>query len=251
MSAGAARNLGAAEAARRGCDAVLFVDADCRIAPDCLERLAQALERSVAVAAAAAVVRDGNGTVARLRHALEFKDSDGSAPPGPVVFVPSATFICLGSAFERVGGFPDMWPGEDLVFCDALLRRFGRAAITRAPGAKSFHRHPHGWWNMAIHQYRLGRTSALARRRARIHGSRWARTPLVAPVLALGRIVRAVVWFARYKKDELVWLVAVLPAYAALVGIWAVGFAAGCGGTLTPHRALGIDSPVDSARRAA
>lgn len=223
LSAGAARNLGVRVAG--DCGLLLFVDADCRLDGDCLAALLDAVTVRGCTAAAAAVRCEGRAASARLRHLLEFKDAEGSGPAQPSWQVPSATLLCRKQGFAEAGGFPDLWPGEDLVFC-RRLHSAGRI-VRRVDDARTYHVHPEGWCLLLRHQYRLGRTSALARRLVDLHGSWLVRYRWLAPLLVLARAARGGVWVARFHPRDLVWLFGVLPAYLVALTVWTAGFAHG------------------------
>ena len=223
LSAGAARNLGAREAGQAGW--LLFVDADCRPARGCVQLLLAAARREGLAAAAAAVVRDGGGAVAWTRHALEFKHHDSvGTSPWPWLCA-SATMLCRRADFELAGGFPDMWPGEDLVLCTRLRDRGGR--VRRVSEALTWHLHPAGFGEMLRHQVALGRTSALARTEHGVQGNALSGRVWLAPLLFCGRAVRTLAWYARYRPVEL-WRVFVFaPLLGAGLAAWCKGFASG------------------------
>jgi len=109
---------------------VLFVDADCRLENGGARRLATAMNASGAAAVTPRIAREG-GLVARARHILEFKEA-ASRRPAPAAWLPPSTvMLCRGAAFERAGGFPDLWPGEDLVFTQKL-RDLGETVVRSA-----------------------------------------------------------------------------------------------------------------------
>src|SRR5690606_33916020 len=193
LSAGAARNLGREHAGDAG--ALLFLDADCALEPGGARLLhAELIERHLACVSAR-VLRDGCGIVARVRHALEFKEAEGRASPRPPHLPPSTTMLCRAVAFDRVGGFPDMWPGEDLVFMHRLRAGGMRAELSRL--VQTRHRHPPGVGAMLAHQYRLGATAARARAMTGMHGAVFVRRRWLVPLLAPARLVRILAWYAR------------------------------------------------------
>jgi glycosyltransferase involved in cell wall biosynthesis len=214
LSAGAARNLGrrcAPTAAR-----LLFVDADCAPAAGCVARMIAAAARTGAAAVSATVKGAGAGMIGWLRHVLEFKDAERG------VGVVSATLLCDPDAFDAAGGFPDMWPGEDLVLCERLGRD-GRT-ILRIDEAVTIHLHPGGWRPFLEHQYRLGRTSAVARAMTRMSGAGFVQQRWLTALLPVGRAVRAAVWLARHEPRGLPLFILALPLYVAGLMSWTVGF---------------------------
>jgi GT2 family glycosyltransferase len=222
-SAGRARGIGRSLVGEEA-HLLLFVDADCELEAGAVARLAAALERERLAAACAAIEGEGGGAVGWLRHLLEFKDFAPGVPPPAAGFVPSAALLVRAAAYDRAGGFPDMWPGEDLVFCRALEATGGR--LGKVDGARARHLHPGGLGAFLAHQYRLGATSARARLLAAgMRGSAFARHRWLAPLLFFGRAVRGVAWVVRFRRRELWRLAALSPLYAAGLGAWTVGFA--------------------------
>jgi glycosyltransferase involved in cell wall biosynthesis len=223
VSAGAARNYGRQAAPEA--ELLLFVDADCTLAAGALRTLhCSVVERGLDVAGASVVPEPTTG-VAWVRHLLEFKDAEpGCDPPWPSM-VPSATILCRASAFDAIGGFPDMWPGEDLVFCVRLLRSGFR--VRRLDEAVTVHHHPPGIVVMLRHQFVLGRTSAWARRRETMDDSRYATSVAAVPLLFVGRAFRALRWLVRYHRRDLPRFVAWSPLYLAGLAMWCTGFARG------------------------
>lgn len=223
LSAGAARNHGRRLAPEA--EVLLFVDADCALAPGALRALRSAVVRNGLDAAGASVVAAPRTPVAWVRHLLEFKDAEpGCEPPWPSM-MPSATMLCRAVAFDAVDGFPDMWPGEDLVFCARLLRAGFR--VRRLDAAVTVHHHPPGIVAMLRHQLELGRTSAHARRIEEMDGVRYAKSAAVAPLLFAGRTLRAIRWLARYHPRDIPRFVALSPLYFAGLAAWCSGFGRG------------------------
>jgi len=222
LSAGAARNLG--RRAAPDAHQILFVDADCVPRSGTVDRLLAAVTADgYALAAASVASRPGGGVVAWLRHLLEFKDAVAGVDSPTPWLVPSATIACRCVELDRVGGFPDMWPGEDWVVCERL--HGAGAKVGRVEGAVTDHDHPHGWRELFAHQYRLGRTSAQARAITGMRGYVFAKHPWLSLALLAGRAWRGVAWVLRNRPVEIFPLVALFPAYVAGLATWTLGFA--------------------------
>lgn len=224
LSAGAARNLGRRHA---GVDAdlLLFVDADCVLEDGGARALASELDHRAAAAVCARVRRRGRGAVSWLRHALEFKEAEGRLAAPAAWLPPSTTLLCRAAAFDRVDGFPDLWPGEDLVFAHRL-RSLG-AAVVLSERVETRHLHPDGFVEMLAHQRRLGRTAAVARSLTGMQGSLLLRHRWLIPALLPARLLRALAWFARTSVREWLTLLALLPLYVVGLGAWTLGFSEG------------------------
>ncbi len=224
-SAGAARNAGRAHVARTGADEtlLLFVDADCRLAAGGALGLAGELDATSAAAVSARVLGEG-GLVARCRHILEFKEAASLHPAPPGWLPPSTTLLCRARDFDRAGGFPDFWPGEDLVFSQAL-RDLGESVV-RSRAVVTIHRHPGGVVEMLRHQHRLGRTAARARRTRPMPGSWFAAGAWRAGLLLPARIVRIARWQLREGRAAAAWTLLLSPLLLAGLAAWTAGFAA-------------------------
>lgn len=230
LTAGAARNAGR-EALRRSRhddlapppDCLLFVDADCRLEAGGAWRLEAEMARRGAAAVSARVL-GGRRIVDRVRHILEFKEAASRRPPPPHWLPPSTTMLCRADAFDEAGGFPDLWPGEDLVFSHSV-RDAGGLAV-RSDEVSCFHDHPAGLRTMGRHQFRLGFTAAVARRCVRMPGSGLARRPWRAALLLPGRSLRILAWQAGEGAAAMAWTLALSPLLFAGLLAWTTGFVA-------------------------
>jgi cellulose synthase/poly-beta-1,6-N-acetylglucosamine synthase-like glycosyltransferase len=223
LTAGAARHLGRLAAPQASY--VLFVDADCAPARGCLAEMWRAMQDDDLDAVGASVVASRSSIVAWVRHVLEFKDSEPGARSSCPSFVPSATFLCRAHAYDAVGGFPDLWPGEDLVLCARLARAGYR--VRRSDVAVTIHEHPPGVGRMIRHQHALGVTSALARQLEPMAGATFARHAAVVPLLFAGRFGRMVAWVSRKGAGTIVATALCLPIYLGGLVAWCIGFYGG------------------------
>lgn len=222
LGAGAARNLGACHADKP--EFLLFVDADCAVPAGGARDLMAEASKTALVCNGASIMPTNWRPVSAVRHLLEFKDSEPGVSDVPGGIVPSATMLCEREAFERVGGFPDLWPGEDLVLCRRLqLRGLG---VGRSRQVVSRHLHPRGIGELLRHQLRLGRSSASARLLVELPGSRLLRRPWLAPALFFGRWARAWVWILRHRPAWVPIFILLSPLYLSGLAAWTIGFTA-------------------------
>ena len=107
-----------------------------------------------------------------------------------------------------------------------MCERLGRDGhtILRLDEAETVHLHPAGWRPFLEHQYRLGRTSAVARAMTRMSGGGFVRRRWLTALLPVGRAARAVVWLARHEARRLPLFILALPLYVAGLMSWTVGF---------------------------
>lgn len=220
MTAGAARNAGC-RAADAATELFLFLDSDCRLEAGGARRLAGELERRGAAAISARVLGDP-ALVARARHILEFKEAASRRPPPPAWLPPSTAMLCRRDAFERAGGFPDLWPGEDLVFSQALRDQGG--LVLRSDDVVVLHRHPRGVLEMMRHQKRLGSTAAVARLARAMPGSDFTRSPWLAMLLMPARTIRIAAWQAGEGSAAIAWTLLLAPLLLAGLLLWTTGF---------------------------
>lgn len=225
LSAGAARNLGVRHAGKP--DYLLFVDADCRLPWGAARALLDESAGTSAGCLGASILPSRWTLTATVRHLLEFKDSEPGVPQTPSWMVPSATMLCERRAFEAAAGFPDLWPGEDLVFCRRLVAL--GYAVRRSPRVVVRHAHPPGVGELLTHQLHLGRSSARARLSVDMPGTVFARRPWLAPALFVGRFARGLTWLLRYRPIRLPILILLSPLYLGGLAAWTVGFTAEAG----------------------
>jgi cellulose synthase/poly-beta-1,6-N-acetylglucosamine synthase-like glycosyltransferase len=124
--------------------------------------------------------------------------------------------------FDDVGGFPDMWPGEDLVFSSRIIARGARVA--KVNEAVAVHTHPEGFLAYVRHERRLGETAARARLLTLGEGRAFVGRAWLAPVLFCGRALRAFTWVLRHRPGQLGRFVFSLPVLLVGLAAWTRGF---------------------------
>jgi len=214
-------------------DLLLFVDADCRLDAGGARRLADELERRGAAAICARVLGDG-ALVARARHILEFKEAASRRSPPPAWLPPSTAMLCRSEAFDRCGGFPDLWPGEDLVFSQTL--RDQGARVLRSDDVVVHHQHPRGIAEMLRHQARLGSTAAIARMTRTMPGSAFTISPWHAVLLMPARMIRIAAWQLGEGRAAFVWCLLLAPLLVAGLFLWTSGFVSAVAASGRKHR---------------
>jgi glycosyltransferase involved in cell wall biosynthesis len=223
--AGAARNVGIRSTRADYC---LMIDSDCIAEADLLER-AIARHREDHYAAVGGSL--ANGTPRSLSgwigYLIEFKEFMPSTRARLEKNIPTANLTYRREALERYGLFEeDLWPAEDLLF-NWKLHTAGERLLFD-PAIKVTHLNRTGWRTVLSYQIRLGKTSAIARKRGGGLGSFGGdapfRHPLIIALMPFARLKNALTWLAAYDRKALMLLLVVWPLYLIAAGFWSFGF---------------------------
>jgi len=88
-----------------------------------------------------------------------------------------------------------------------------------------------GWRRVLSYQTALGRTSAEARRRGAVIGSRSGglmfRYPFLIALLPFVRTARAAAWFAKYDRKTMLLFLFIWPLYFLAAAFWSYGLLQG------------------------
>lgn len=219
--AGAARNLGVRATRAPYC---LMIDSDCVAQPDLIERLvARHSEESYAAVGgslANGTPQNWSGTVGYL---IEFKEFMPATPLRLEQSIPTANLAYRRDVFERYGGFDDaMELGEDILFNWQVVRAGERLLYDPALGVTHLNRT--GWRTVLRYQVRLGRWSAIARRRGAMPGRVLLKYPLLVTLMPLVRTARAAHWLAAHDRKTFLWFLLLWPMYLLAALFWSYGF---------------------------
>jgi len=223
--AGAARNLGVQATRAPLC---LMMDSDCIAESDVIESFV-ARHRDGDYAAVAGAL--ANGTPRSLSgwvgYLIEFREFIPCAPMRLAESLPTASIAYRREIFERYGYFEeDLWPAEDLLFNWKLYSAGERLLFD--PAIEVTHLNRTGWKEVLSHQIRLGRTSAVARKRSELPGGILLKYPPLILLMPLVRLVRAFKWFARHDHSMLLRFLLIWPAYILAASFWSLGFLSEC-----------------------
>ena len=219
--AGPARNIGVRASEGRFC---LMIDSDCVARPDVIEcviaRHNESAYAAVGGAMANGTPRSASGLVGYL---IEFKEFMPRTPRRLVTSIPTAIIAYRRDVIERVGGFDDaMEMSEDLML-NWRLHTAGERLLFD-PLIEVTHLNRTGWREVLRYQVRLGRWSAVARRRGGLPGRALIDHPSLVALLPLARTARAALWLAAHDRKLFLLFLLLWPAYLLAATWWAVGF---------------------------
>lgn len=139
VSAARARNLGAAAAQGR---LLLFVDADCLLAPDALAQLVAALAQGYG-AVLGGVVPEAGQYWRLCGNLMSFPEYLSIDPPGEREVLPSFCLCMPRAVWQQHGPFTERFVGASAEDLDLSLRmRQAGLRLGCAPGAHVYHRPP-------------------------------------------------------------------------------------------------------------
>jgi GT2 family glycosyltransferase len=139
-------NIGIREALATGADAVLLLNSDVVLPPDCVERLVQALDRQPRPAIVAPVVRSRRWPDRVLSAGIDYDDETGRMRErqalGAVCEVDAVSGCAMlvhRSVFDLVGLLPEeyFFSFEDIAFCH--MARAAGLSVSVEPTATAYH----------------------------------------------------------------------------------------------------------------
>ena len=218
---GSARNLGMQHAVG---DLVAFVDSDCIVAPDWLDRMVEA-HRTYDYAAIVGGV--GNGTPKNLvgwtGYLIEFNEWTPKTKPRVVENILGGN---VSYKMERIRkhhlSYTDVFPSEDTIFAWDL--RSKGETIFFDPSIVVYHLNRTSLRVLLRHQYVLGGASAQVRRTTGMYGRIFARYPLLCLGLPFARFLRAALRLARQDLGYFFMFLLISPLYFLCTVYWTAGF---------------------------
>lgn len=169
---------------------IAFVDSDCIVDEDWLERIYQVHHDSGAVVGGP--IRNGYPLhpVATAEYLMEFGEFLPERKRGKVDFLPSCNFSIDRKVFERVGGFPDYITSEDVLFSYALTNH--NQTILFEPTIAITHFNRRSIKVFVIKQMELGIGSCLSRQALKLKGHLFAKYRALALLVPFARVVTVV-----------------------------------------------------------
>ena len=218
---GSARNLGLMYS--KG-DLVAFVDSDCVVAEDWLDRM---VEAHLKYEYAAIVGGVGNGTPRNLigwtGYLIEFNEWTPKTKPRIVKNILGGNVSYKKERIQKHNlSYTDVFPSEDTIFAWDLQSK--GEVIFFDPSIVVYHLNRTSLKILLKHQYVLGKASAQARRTTGIYGKIFTRYPFLCFGLPFVRFLRAS--FRLVKQDIKTFLIFLMisPLYLLCTFSWSVGF---------------------------
>ena len=215
---------------------VALIDADCIADPDWLARLVARHESDRHMAVGGAICNGTPGSLSGLiGYLLEFREFIPESPLREVFTIPTANICYRRELFDRYGYFDDVRASEDLLYNWKLS--LGGEKILFDPEIRVTHMNRTGWRKVIRYQAVLGEHSALARHRMNppfeviraYPALGWLmpyliRFPWLGTLVPPVRLLRALLWLARYDLKTFGKLVVLSPAYLLGAYRWAMAF---------------------------
>lgn len=219
--AGAARNYAVRLTPSQYC---LMIDSDCIANPDVVERMILRHQESN-YAAVAGSLRNGTPRSASgwVCYLIEFKEFMPTAPLRLETMAPTAIICYQTNVFKKHGFFDeDMWPSEDILF-NWKITSAGEK-ILFDPAIEATHCNRTGWRRVLSYQVKLGKFSAMARKRGGLPGAVLLKHPGLIFLMPAVRTFNAVKWTMRYDRKTLAVCIGLLPLYFLAACFWSYGF---------------------------
>lgn len=227
--AGIARNTGVEHSSGQ---LLAFVDSDCTVPSDWLERIV--IRHREGHQALGGAIVDGSPTLcSRAEYPLETIDFAPGNAMKEVAFVSSANCAYSRHLFTEQGGFPEIRAGEDMVFCHRLTK--AGVKLFFDPGIRVSHHNPVRFRAFVRKQLMHGEHSYRVRREADLHGSflnnRLA-LPFLLPFFPLIRTVRVVGRALALRNGLIRDIILTFPLFFLGCLCWSAGYARGYAGDL-------------------
>ncbi len=178
--AGQARNLAIQQSSGK---VYAFIDSDCVAHPQWLERGVKSLEKKTIVGGA---IRNGttSSVIGTADYLLTFNEFLPSWPAREIKHMASCNLFCKKELFDSIGGFPNMWPGEDTIF---TMEARKRTKLYYNPELIVTHHNRISLINFIKHHTRYGKLSSIVRKEIELPGSFLAKRPWLSPLAPFAR----------------------------------------------------------------
>ena len=164
-----------------------------------------------------------NSVSGSIGYLIEFKEFMPTTPMRLEKGMPTANITYRREVLERYGCFDEtMWLAEDILLHWKMYQAGER--ILFDPAIKVTHLNRTGWGQVLWYQIDLGRLSAVARQRGGLPGGILLRYPPLILLMPMARLMRAVIWFAKYDVRVLLRFLLIWPMYLLAASFWSFGF---------------------------
>ncbi|MBW1779888.1 MAG: glycosyltransferase [Deltaproteobacteria bacterium] len=225
---GTARNVGIGQASG---DLIAFLDADCVVARDWLERIARAHKSSYDIVGGIVKLSpETDNLVGCAGYMAEFREFLPRKRKQEVAHIPTCNISYKKRIFEEFGLFQgEYYPQEDLIFNHRLWKRGERLLLD--PTICVWHHQRTRLGLFLCHQNRIGKATSKVLRTVSMEGSFIARHPFLAacltPIMTFVKFVKTVQVFSRYQPECIRENPMVLFVFALGLVCWAIGFVGG------------------------
>lgn len=193
-SPGQGRNIGVKHASGQ---LLLFTDSDCMPNRDWVQRNFDLCKKHSIVGGSVVNGRP-EFQISWAEYYIEFREFSANSPERTVDFVPTCNLAIRKSAFDQVGGFPEIRASEDVLF-SFKLRELGFCVHFNP---QNYVRHLNRYEKMPYlnNQKMLGYNSAIARKTYPLPGASLVKYPYLHWLLPFVRSVRTLMFLLKGKS---------------------------------------------------
>ncbi len=219
---GTARNLGVKNA--KG-EIVAFIDSDCVANPGWLSGICLAHRSENAAVGGPVINGNPQSIISWAGYLIEFNEWLPGNSRRFIKHIPTCNISYKKRVFEQFGGFPTLYPFEDMIY-NFKLAESGEKILFE-PNLTIKHSHRIRLRNFITHQIRRGKVGLQVRKKMPIRGAFLVNYPYLAPLLLPKRIITITASFLKRRPTNILVFLCSLPIIVLGVTCWIVGFMKG------------------------